>query len=110
MENIILTHKEIAHKTKRIAYQIYETFVNEDEVILAGIANNGYIFAQKDIQKKIQTQFIMAENGSIIMLDEGTFTFTASLSLEGKKNIIIRGKGKDKTILSFKLMLILLRI
>ena len=47
MENIILTHKEIAHKTKRIAYQIYETFVNDEEVILAGIANNGYIFAQK---------------------------------------------------------------
>ncbi len=60
------------------------------------------IFAQKDIQKKIQTQFIMAENGSTIVLDEGSFTFTASLSLEGKKNIIIKGKGKDKTILSFK--------
>ena len=47
MENIILTHKEIAHKTKRIAYQIFETFVNDEEVILAGIANNGYLFAQK---------------------------------------------------------------
>lgn len=60
------------------------------------------VFAQKDIQKKIQTQLIMAENGSTIVLDEGSFTFTASLSLEGKKNIIIKGKGKDKTILSFK--------
>lgn len=47
MENIILTHEEIKHKTKRIAYQIYETFNNEEEVILAGIATNGYIFAQK---------------------------------------------------------------
>ena len=47
MKNIILTHKEIAHKTNRIAYQIFETFVNDEEVILAGIANNGYIFAQK---------------------------------------------------------------
>jgi pyrimidine operon attenuation protein/uracil phosphoribosyltransferase len=47
MENIILTHKEITHKTKRIAYQIFETFVNDDEVILAGIANNGFTFAQK---------------------------------------------------------------
>jgi pyrimidine operon attenuation protein/uracil phosphoribosyltransferase len=46
MENIILTHEEIKHKTKRIAYQIYETFVNEEEVILAGIANNGFIFAE----------------------------------------------------------------
>jgi parallel beta-helix repeat protein len=60
------------------------------------------VSAQKDIQKKIQTQLIMADNGSTILLDEGSFTFTASLSLEGKKNIIIKGKGKDKTILSFK--------
>ena len=47
MKNIILTHKEIANKTKRIAYQIFETFVNEKEVILAGISGNGYLFAQK---------------------------------------------------------------
>ena len=47
MKNIILTDAEISHKTKRIAYQIYETFSNESEVILAGIASNGYIYAQK---------------------------------------------------------------
>lgn len=47
MKNIILTQSEIQHKTKRIAYQIYETFVDENEVVLAGIANSGYIFAQK---------------------------------------------------------------
>ena len=44
----------------------------------------------------------MAENGSTVDLDEGTFTFTGSLSLEDKKRIVIRGKGADKTILSFK--------
>ena len=59
-------------------------------------------FSQQNIQKKIQTQLIMAENGSTINLDEGTFSFTGSLSMEDKKNIIIRGKGMDKTILSFK--------
>jgi parallel beta-helix repeat protein len=59
-------------------------------------------FSQQNIQKKIQTQFIMAENGSTIDLDEGTFVFSSSLSMEDKKNIIIRGKGMDKTILSFK--------
>jgi pyrimidine operon attenuation protein/uracil phosphoribosyltransferase len=47
MQNRILTHSEIEHKIKRIAYQIYETFVNEDTVVLAGIASNGYIFAKK---------------------------------------------------------------
>lgn len=46
-QNIILNHLEIEHKIKRIAFQIYETFSEENEVILAGIANNGYVFAEK---------------------------------------------------------------
>lgn len=46
-QNIILTHQEIEHKIKRIAYQIYETFSEDDEIIIAGIASNGYVFAKK---------------------------------------------------------------
>ncbi len=46
-QNIILTHQEIEHKIKRIAYQIYETFVEEESIVLAGIASNGYVLAEK---------------------------------------------------------------
>ncbi|MEZ4796388.1 MAG: phosphoribosyltransferase family protein [Flavobacteriaceae bacterium] len=46
-QNFILTHQEITHKIRRIAYQIYESNVNESEIILAGIADNGYILAKK---------------------------------------------------------------
>jgi pyrimidine operon attenuation protein/uracil phosphoribosyltransferase len=46
-ENCILNHTEINHKVKRIAYQIYECNVNEQEVIIAGIDSNGYLFAKK---------------------------------------------------------------
>lgn len=46
-ENIILNHQEIQHKIKRIAYQIYECNAEEKEVILAGIADNGFILAKK---------------------------------------------------------------
>jgi pyrimidine operon attenuation protein/uracil phosphoribosyltransferase len=45
--NIILTHQEIQHKIKRIAYQIYENNVEETDIILAGIAENGYVLAKK---------------------------------------------------------------
>lgn len=45
--NIILNHDEIAHKITRISYQIYETFVDEECIIIAGISKNGYLFAQK---------------------------------------------------------------
>ena len=61
-----------------------------------------FAVAQPDPQKKLQRQFILAEDGSTIALDEGTFAIKSSLSLEGKKNIVITGKGIDKTILSFK--------
>ncbi len=46
-QNLILGNDQIAHTIRRIAYQIYETFVNEDSIVIAGIADNGYIFAQK---------------------------------------------------------------
>ncbi|MBT1697718.1 right-handed parallel beta-helix repeat-containing protein [Fulvivirgaceae bacterium PWU4] len=58
--------------------------------------------AQKEIQKKFQTQFIEAANGSTIELPAGRFQMDASLWLDGKKNVTIKGAGEDKTIISFK--------
>ena len=52
--NIILTNQQIEHTTKRIAYQIYETFVDEEEIVIAGITANGFIFAQ-NIAKVLAT-------------------------------------------------------
>ncbi|WP_395044853.1 phosphoribosyltransferase family protein [Flavobacterium sp.] len=46
-QNIILNKEEIDHKIKRIAYQIFETFADEDCIVIAGIASNGYVFAKK---------------------------------------------------------------
>lgn len=46
-QNIILTHEQIQHKIRRIAYQIYETNVDEKEVVIAGIADNGFVFAKR---------------------------------------------------------------
>ncbi len=59
-------------------------------------------FAQKDFQKRLQTKLIMAKDGDVIEIEEGIFLLSTSLSIDGKKNIIIKGKGMDKTILSFK--------
>lgn len=47
ISTIILDKKQIAHKIKRIAYQVYETNVNEKEVVIAGIVNNGILLARK---------------------------------------------------------------
>ena len=58
--------------------------------------------AQREIQKKIQTQFIEVADGAVIDLPEGIFQFDGSLSLDGKKNITIKGAGMERTILNFK--------
>lgn len=59
-------------------------------------------FSQAEVQKKLQKRLILAEAGAVIELPEGVFEFTNTLSLEEKKNITIRGKGMNKTTLSFK--------
>lgn len=46
-KSIILNNEQIQHKIRRMAYEIYETNINEKEVILAGIRENGYVFAEK---------------------------------------------------------------
>ena len=45
--NVILNETEITYKIRRIAFQIYESNVEENEIILAGIDKNGYILARK---------------------------------------------------------------
>lgn len=47
----ILNQEQIRHKIRRIAYQIYENNMHEQEIIIAGIAENGYILAEKILKE-----------------------------------------------------------
>jgi len=47
MESVILNNTQIKHKIKRIAYQIYEANFKSPKIVLAGIADNGFILAKK---------------------------------------------------------------
>ena len=53
-----------------------------------------------NIEKTLQEQLISAKPGSVIDLPEGKFHFDRTLSLT-VDNVTLRGKGMDKTILSF---------
>lgn len=44
---LILDQQQIEYKIRRIAYQIYESNVNETEIILAGIVKSGFVLAEK---------------------------------------------------------------
>ncbi|PRP65803.1 phosphoribosyltransferase domain-containing protein [Nonlabens agnitus] len=43
----ILNHEQVNHKIRRIAYQIAEVYMEHDEIILAGIADGGYVLARR---------------------------------------------------------------
>lgn len=55
MEHKILSHQQIQHKIRRIAYQIYEANVDEKLLVIAGIDGGGLQFARKiqTVLKKI---------------------------------------------------------
>ncbi len=63
-KNIILSNQEINLIIKRIAYQVYETFVDEEKIVLAGISSNGYIFATK-----IATELKKISNIDVILCE-----------------------------------------
>jgi pyrimidine operon attenuation protein/uracil phosphoribosyltransferase len=61
---LILDQKQIAHKIRRIAYQIYECNVREKEIVLAGIADGGYVLAKKikaEIKKISNLECLLCE-------------------------------------------------
>ncbi len=64
MKNIILNNTEINYKLKRMAYQIYETFINTNEVVLAGISENGFLLANKvkdELEKISDLQIVLCK-------------------------------------------------
>ena len=49
-ENLIFNEKKIKYCTKRIAYQIFESNIENKEIFLVGISDNGTFFA-KELEK-----------------------------------------------------------
>src|SRR5215470_14437397 len=56
--------------------------------------------SEQDFQKTLQERLIAAKPGDVIDLPEGKFHFNRTLSLT-VNGVTLRGKGLDKTILSF---------
>ena len=88
----ILENKEIEQKTLRIAYQIYETLGDDEDLILAGISKNGFIFAQKigkSLEKISETRVALCE--VFIVKTNLLNPITTSISKENytNKNIVL---------------------
>ncbi|HBL78865.1 MAG TPA: phosphoribosyltransferase [Aequorivita sp.] len=87
INTVILDKKQIAHKIKRIAYQIYETNVDETEVVIAGIQTNGFLLAKKlkiEVEKISTIKVMLCE--VVIDKKNPTRPIETSLKQEEYKN------------------------
>jgi pyrimidine operon attenuation protein / uracil phosphoribosyltransferase len=86
-QNTILNNQEIKHKITRIAYQIYETFVDDQEIVIAGIASNGFVLAEKiafELKKISSLKIILCE--VYINKQDVNASISTSLSVDQYKN------------------------
>jgi pyrimidine operon attenuation protein/uracil phosphoribosyltransferase len=86
-QNTILNNQEIKHKITRIAYQIYETFVDDEEIVIAGIAANGFVLAEKiafELKKISSLKIILCE--VYINKQDVNASISTSLSVDQYKN------------------------
>lgn len=86
-QNTILNHQEIKHKITRIAYQIYETFVEDEEIVIGGIASNGFVFAKKiaaELEKISNLKVVLCE--VYINKQNANSPITTSLSVDQYEN------------------------
>ncbi len=54
-----------------------------------------------EFEKDLQLKLILAEPGDTIRLDSGLFPILGTLSMEGKRDVVIKGTGMNSTILNF---------
>lgn len=90
-KTLILNSKQIGQKINRIAYEIYENNYDEKEIVIAGIAKNGFLLAAKIAEvlqniSKIKVQLI-----EIALDKENPFSSDLKLKLTDKelKNKVI---------------------
>jgi pyrimidine operon attenuation protein/uracil phosphoribosyltransferase len=88
--NKILNNEQIQHKIKRIAYQIYESNLDETDLILAGIANSGFVFA-----KRLKTVLEEISDLNIILCE---VKLDKKNPLSGVKTSLASSEYQDKSI------------
>lgn len=106
MENQILKHDQIAHKVKRIAYQIYEANVYEKEIVVAGIEGGGMKFAQKivSVLKKITDATIIlckVKMDKVNPLLSGVSTSISEKEYENKSIVLVDDVLNSGSTLSY---------
>jgi pyrimidine operon attenuation protein/uracil phosphoribosyltransferase len=83
----ILNHDQVRNKIRRIAYQIAEVYMEHDQLILAGIADGGFVLAKKlkeELKNICEIEVLLCE----VTMDKKNplHTVKTSLSTDQYKN------------------------
>ena len=86
-ETLVLQDKKVQQIIKRIAYQLYEDFIREDDLIMLGIEKKGQLFAHllaKELNKLSEKNNKVLQ-GCIVMDKEEPSVSNTSVSLSPKQ-------------------------
>jgi pyrimidine operon attenuation protein / uracil phosphoribosyltransferase len=93
-KTIILDHKQINQKINRIAWQIYEQYHREEEIVIAGIVENGHAIALRLEKILMEISPLKIKTGKISInkknpLNDAVQTDLSKDDLTGKVLIIV---------------------
>ncbi|MFC4874085.1 phosphoribosyltransferase family protein [Negadavirga shengliensis] len=90
---LVLNHKQIQQKITRIAYEIYERNVKEEELIFAGLTGMGYVLAELLIAKLKEIAPFRIKLIKILLDKDnpkvGEVSLSEDLHLQGRSIIIV---------------------
>ncbi len=89
----VLSHRQITDRIRRIAWQIYETHAETQELILAGIADSGFLLAELLAKKLEEISPIKVQLIRIVVNKKDPLgkspEFQSDRSLEDKSVIVV---------------------
>ena len=88
-KTLILNARQIQQRIDRIAYQVYENNYRENEIIIAGIASNGYLLAERIAKKLCDISSIKIRLAEIIVNKKEPLSEKVKVSLPEKE---LKGK------------------
>lgn len=91
---LVLNQKQISQRINRIAYEIYENNPDETEILIAGIASNGFILAKKigeTLEKisPIKPRYCELKVNKRNPLDNETIVCFTKEEAEGKSVVVV---------------------
>lgn len=94
MPTLVLQHSQIKARITRIAWQIFEEYQNQEQVIIAGIANSGYALASLIYEEYTAIADVPAELIKVSLhkenpLEHPVEVYPADFCLEHKNVVLV---------------------